>query len=48
MWWSVLFTGIIFFILPIHHKRPLAAWLLSIIIIVSLLNIFDVKIGEMK
>jgi hypothetical protein len=48
MWWSVLFTGIIFFILPIHHKRPLLAWLLSIIITVSLLSIFDVKISEMK
>ena len=48
MWWSVLFTCIIFIILPIHHKRPLLAWLLSIIIIVSLLSIFDVKISEMK
>jgi hypothetical protein len=48
MWWSVLFTGIIFFILPIHHKRPLFAWLLSLIIIVSLLSIFDVKISDMK
>jgi hypothetical protein len=48
MWWSVLFTGIIFFILPVHHKRPLLAWLFSIIIIVSLLTIFDIKISEMK
>jgi hypothetical protein len=48
IWWSVLFTGIIFFILPIHHKRPLLAWLLSIIIIVSLLSIFNVKISELK
>jgi hypothetical protein len=48
MWWSVLFTGIIFIILPIHHKRPLLAWLFSIIIIISLLNIFDVKVSDMK
>lgn len=48
MLWSVLFTGIIFIILPIHQKRPLLAWLLSLIIIVTLLNIFDVKISEMK
>lgn len=48
IWWSVLFTGIIFFILPIHHKRPLLAWLISIVIIGSLLSIFDVKISEMK
>ncbi|SET71934.1 hypothetical protein SAMN05216389_12273 [Oceanobacillus limi] len=47
-WWSVLFTGIIFFILPIHHKKPLLAWLLSIIIILSLLMIFDVRIDDMK
>ncbi|WP_449536320.1 CBO0543 family protein [Ferdinandcohnia sp. Marseille-Q9671] len=48
MWWSVLFTGIIFIILPIHQKRPPLAWLLSILIIVSLLSIFDVKISDMK
>lgn len=47
-WWSVLFTAIIFFILPIHHKRPLLAWLISIIIIGSLLSIFDVKLTDMK
>ena len=46
--WSVFFTGIIFFILPIHHKRPLLAWLFSVIIIVSLLIIFDVKLNDMK
>jgi hypothetical protein len=48
MWWSVLFTGIIFLILPIHHKKPLLAWLLSIVIIISLLTIFEVKISDMK
>jgi hypothetical protein len=48
IWWSVLFTGIIFLILPIHHKRPLIAWLLSIVIIFMLLSIFDVRVSDMK
>lgn len=48
IWWSLLFTGIIFFILPIHHKRPLLAWGVSLIIIVTLLIIFDVKLSDMK
>jgi hypothetical protein len=47
-WWSALFTCIIFFILPLHYKRPLLAWFISIIVIISLLNIFDVKISDMK
>ncbi|WP_102349103.1 CBO0543 family protein [Bacillus sp. Marseille-P3661] len=46
--WSILFTLFIFFILPIHHKRPIVAWLLSIIIIVGLSMIFNVRISEMK
>jgi peptidoglycan/LPS O-acetylase OafA/YrhL len=46
--WSVFFTVIIFLILPIHQKKPLLAWLLSIIIILFLLNVFDVKISDMK
>lgn len=41
--WSFLFTCIIFLILPIHHKRPLIAWFLSIIVIITLLNVFDLK-----
>lgn len=48
IWWSVLFTCIIFLILPIHQKNPLLAWLFSIIIIVSLLSIFNVDINDMK
>jgi len=48
IWWSVLFTCIIFIILPIHQKNPLLAWLFSIIIIVSLLRIFNVEISDMK
>ncbi|MGM0876239.1 MAG: CBO0543 family protein [Bacillota bacterium] len=48
MLWSIIFTGIIFLILPIHHKRPLLAWGLSIVFILSLLTIFDVKVSEWK
>ncbi|WP_431801283.1 CBO0543 family protein [Halobacillus andaensis] len=48
MGWSILFTGVIFIILPIHYKKPLFAWLISIVVIVSLLTIFDVRISEMK
>lgn len=48
MSWSILFTAIIFLILPIHHKKPLLAWLLSIVIVMSLLTIFEVKISDLK
>lgn len=48
IWWSVFFTGIIFLILPIHHKRPLLAWGLSVIIIISLLTIFNVNVCKLK
>lgn len=48
MLWSVIFTAIIFLILPIHHKRPLLAWGLSIVFILYLLTVFDVKISELK
>ncbi|WP_426861129.1 CBO0543 family protein [Cytobacillus gottheilii] len=47
-WWSAMFTLMIFFILPVHHKRPLLAWLISILFIVTLLSIFDVKLSELK
>ncbi|MBB6447226.1 CBO0543 family protein [Bacillus benzoevorans] len=46
--WSILFTVIIFLLLPIHYKKPLAAWVLSLIIILSLLSIFNVNLDDMK
>ncbi|MBM4761032.1 CBO0543 family protein [Bacillus sp. B15-48] len=46
--WSIIFTGIIFIMLPIHHRRPIIAWAISIVIILSLLMIFDVKLSDMK
>lgn len=48
MWWSALFDIILFTMLPIHHKRPLLAWGLSIIVIIFFLTVFDVKISEMR
>ncbi len=44
MWWSLLFDVILFTMLPIHHKRPILAWGLSFIVIISLLTIFNVNI----
>ncbi|WP_420809401.1 CBO0543 family protein [Aquibacillus halophilus] len=48
IWWSALFSGMIFFILPTHHKRPLLAWVISTIFIITLLTIFNVNISDMK
>ena len=48
MWWSVTFTGIIFLILPIHHKKPLLALVFSLVIVLTLLMVFNVKISDMK
>ncbi|GGH81090.1 hypothetical protein JOD43_002425 [Pullulanibacillus pueri] len=46
--WSAFMTFLIFIILPIHHKRPLLAWGISVAVIVFLLTIFDVNISDMK
>nr|WP_295970302.1 CBO0543 family protein [uncultured Bacillus sp.] len=46
MWWSMAFNIVLFTMLPIHHKRPLLAWGLSIMIIISLLNIFNINVLE--
>jgi hypothetical protein len=46
--WSVLFTGIIFLSLPVHFKKPLLAWALSVVIIIFFVIIFDLKLSEMK
>lgn len=48
MWWSALFDIILFTMLPIHHKRPLVAWSLSIIVIIFFLTVFNVKISALK
>ncbi|WP_449621949.1 CBO0543 family protein [Robertmurraya sp. Marseille-Q9965] len=41
-WWSVFFNAVMFFILWVHFKKPLVAWLLSIIFIIYLWQTFDV------
>ncbi len=48
IWWSFLFDIIIFVMLLIHHKRPLLAWGLSIIIIIFFLKLFDVNVHELN
>lgn len=40
--WSIFFNSVMFTILLIHHKRPVAAWILSILFIIFLWNQFDV------
>ncbi len=44
MWWSFLFDIILFVMLYIHYKRPFVAWGLSILVIIFLLNVFDVNL----
>lgn len=48
MWWSLLFDIILFVMLPIHHKRPLLAWGLSIFVIIFFLIIFDVNVLKLN
>lgn len=40
--WSILFNAVMFTILWVHHKRPAAAWGLSILFILFLWRQFDV------
>lgn len=42
LWWSLIFNCVMFYILRIHFIQPLIAWLLSIIFIVFLWQVFDV------
>ncbi|WP_449622412.1 CBO0543 family protein [Robertmurraya sp. Marseille-Q9965] len=48
MAWTFLFYIVTFTSLRIHQTRPLWAWVLSFIVIISLFIIFDVPIGKMK
>lgn len=41
-WWSVLFNMVMFYILWIHFRKPLFAWLLSIGFILFLWHTFDI------
>ncbi|MBT2690688.1 hypothetical protein J7I93_21345 [Bacillus sp. ISL-47] len=40
--WSIFFNTTMFTILIVHHKRPVAAWILSILFIIFLWNQFNV------
>ncbi|MFJ8257828.1 CBO0543 family protein [Peribacillus asahii] len=46
--WSVLFNIIMFCVLRIHVSRPLLAWLISILFIALLWNIFDIPKEVLK
>jgi hypothetical protein len=48
MWWSTLFLIIMFPMFNIHHKNPLIAWGLSVVIILFLWNVFHVPIEKLK
>ncbi|MBM7663479.1 hypothetical protein JOC85_004355 [Bacillus mesophilus] len=41
-WWSSLFNLVLFSILRVHYRQPPLAWLLSMIFMVILWNIFNV------
>ncbi|MGM0878538.1 MAG: hypothetical protein ACQEWV_28555 [Bacillota bacterium] len=43
-----MFDIILFTMLPIHHKRPLLAWGLSIIVIIFFLTVFDVNVHKLN
>lgn len=45
---SVLFDGILFVIIYVHYKRPIAAWLLSFIVILTLWFSFRLSISHLK
>ncbi|XJZ28824.1 CBO0543 family protein [Bacillota bacterium Lsc_1132] len=48
IWWSSLFTFIMFTFLAIHYKNPLFAWLLSAAFAIFLWNQFDVPASILK
>jgi hypothetical protein len=43
IWWSLIFDFVMFFILWIHHHKPLLAWAFSITWLIILWNIFDLS-----
>lgn len=48
IWWSLLLDIVLFVMLFIHHKRPLLAWGLSIIVIIFFLTVFDVNVHKLN
>jgi hypothetical protein len=43
MWWSLLFDFTMFSLLIVHYKRPIIAWLLSILFTLFLWSTFDLS-----
>lgn len=48
MYWSVLFNTVTFSMLRLHYKRPIAAYILSIIFSILLLLYFDVPLTDQE
>lgn len=48
MGWSIIFNIFMFSIFPLHLKKPLIAWLLSLIWLIFLWNVFDIPLGVLK
>lgn len=46
--WSILFNMFIFFLLRVHQKKPVYAWIISLIYIVFLVTKFHVSFTDMK
>ncbi|MET3699667.1 hypothetical protein SAMN05877753_112140 [Bacillus oleivorans] len=43
MWWSLFFDFAMFFILAIHYKHPIIAWIVSGLFILFLWEVFDIN-----
>lgn len=48
MWWSALFLAVMFPMLYIHQKNPILTWILSLIFMVFLWNVFNVPIEKLN
>jgi hypothetical protein len=48
IWWSAFLDAIIFPMLLLHHKKPLAAYLISFLMIIFYFLFFNVPISKMK
>ncbi|HAQ08435.1 MAG TPA: hypothetical protein DCR24_13295 [Bacillus bacterium] len=48
MGWSLIFDSCMFSLLAVHYKRPIIAWIISIIFILFLWNTFDIHFELLK
>jgi hypothetical protein len=46
--WSVLFDAVMFPMLALHHRNPLLAYFLSVLIIIFYLSIFPIPLSKIK